>query len=386
MTPTTNPDQPQVLRCHGTADFLAALPFLTGFTAKSSLFVVSFRGSRSSGAMRIDLPESSAPGPLRSYLDGIAGLLHDTGAGPSCPALVIACEETFAAAGTVPWKRLAKALARRIEREGWQLRDLAVVAPDGWAEIFGPRAGERRKLSEIRGSSISAAAAAFAPPPPPLDSLGTLPEADPVRNDAVANCLAALTEHPGTTRMQWAAELANSCFSTDPASQPNPAALAELILAAAHPSSWFVLALAAIVQAEHVSGLAEAWNETALLDLTVHLDEPSRAIPPRPWSLQSILDTVSLEQPEPRRLRHAITVLADAATHTPEARRPALLALLAWTWWMLGMQSVSQRLVAAALRIDEAHPLALIIGHLNQTPPRWEVRDLKAALTDPEAA
>lgn len=53
MTETT---APTVLRANNPADFLAALPRITGMDATECAFIVMFDGKRTIGAARIDLP------------------------------------------------------------------------------------------------------------------------------------------------------------------------------------------------------------------------------------------------------------------------------------------------------------------------------------------
>ena len=54
-------------------------------------------------------------------------------------------------------------------------------------------------------------------------------------------------------------------------------------------------------------------------------------------------------------------------------------ALLAWAWWVRGMQSVSQRLIAQALEIDGDHELMLMVRRLSAAPPVSHLRRLRTA-------
>ena len=58
-------DDTQVLRCSTSAEFLGALPHLTGLTYEPGIFVVIFRGSRAGQCVRFDLPPIGGRAELR---------------------------------------------------------------------------------------------------------------------------------------------------------------------------------------------------------------------------------------------------------------------------------------------------------------------------------
>lgn len=383
--------QPPVIRCSDTADFLAALPFLTGFTAENSLFIVFFHGKRSDGAMRVDLPPHRAPELTAALVDGLCEILRDTGAGAAGPALVITSEQGFAETHGAPWKGLARLLRRRFAREDWPLRELAVVAPDGWACMLGDRAGERRPLAESRASPVAGEAAAAAPPPTSLDALGRLPEPDPARTAEIAACLAELDRRERSRRgrpvaagrgpaaatvLHGAAWIAGACFAAGDR-LPEPRLVARLIRAAEDPDRWLALALTALTRAEFIVDAVGEGEADRLIGLPLAPSGSARPDPAPDRSVQGLLSSLSYDRPEPEKLRRVAAVLGDAIAHAPEARRPGLLALLAWAWWMIGLQTVSQRFIAQALEIDPEHRLTLMVGRLNQAPPPWQLLDLR---------
>ena len=65
---------PTVLKASGSADFLATLPAVAGFTARNSVVVALFVGSRSYGALRIDLPGRRRTSDFRALGDAIVDL------------------------------------------------------------------------------------------------------------------------------------------------------------------------------------------------------------------------------------------------------------------------------------------------------------------------
>ena len=412
--------EPVVIRCATTADFLAALPFITGFTAENSLFLVFFRGRRAGTVARIDLPQAQTRETAGPLLDAIFRILRETGGGAAGPAIVITSGQGFAESRGTPWSWLAKRLLRRFRSQGWPLRELAVVAPDGWAGMLGDRAGERRDLSEITSNPVAAEAAAAAPAPESLDEFGRLPDPDPGRAAEVASQLAALdrrkherrirmattigrgTAHGDTAavdrdaasqtplRLHGAARVAEACFAKGDA-PPEPRLCARLAHAAEDPGLWLVLALTALTRAGFVIALAEDRVLGRLVGLPVEaeeadgLDEAGSGIDAEDavdLSIEGVLFAASHDAPDPARLRAVTAVLSDAAAHAPAPRRPGILALLAWAWWMRGMPTVSQRLVEQALTVDREHALARMVGRLSRVTPPWQVRGLRDAMRD----
>ena len=362
-----------VLRCSGTADFLAALPFLTGFTAHNSLFLVLFEGRRAGRAIRVDLPHSDSPSDTGSLLDAICSLMRETGAGFDGPALVITCERTFAEAGDAPWRRFAKRLERRFEREGWWLRELACIAPDGWAAYRDPSTPRRgRPLSEIESSPITREGESLGGPHEPLDAIGELPEPDTALVARVAGELARPALAEGLDWVGHTMQCARLVLH-EQEGPAEPAALAQFIDAAERPASWLLLAFSAITRPEFVLELAITVGAERFDDFAVDLDSPSVGPGGRGWSIRGLLATTAEEAPDQQKLRRAITALSRCTAHAPVCRRPALLALLAWAWWMLGMQTVAERLLAQALEIDRDHELALMVQRLNRTVPAWHL-------------
>lgn len=386
-------EEPTVLRCSGTADFLAALPFLTGFTARDSLFLVLFEGRRAGRAIRLDLPESDGPCDTAALLDAICALMHRSGAGAHGPALVITCERTFAEADGAPWRRLATRIERRFAREGWWLRELACVAPDGWVAYRDPRAPRLgRPLSEIKSSPVHAAGSALGDSPDTLAALCELPTPDPAIVRAVAAQLQRIATAPPEVDVvsdsdaptarderlpEWVQRTIANAAQTltvrnrTREARADPAALAQLIADAAAPTTWLLQALTLLSRPEFVLDLVAEVGVSALPTLARHpMRTPAPAAHPR-WSMQQFLLEIAAEAPEQTKLRHAVAVLEVAAAHAPRLRRPGVLALLAWTWWELGMQSVAEHHLQTALELDPEHELARLVQGLNRAVPLW---------------
>ncbi len=396
--------EPHVLRCESTADLLAALPLATGYTDGHSLFIMLFRGKRSCGTARMELPCDQSAGETEALIEGVIALLGETGAGADSPAFVITTSQSFGEQRGTPWLRFARRLERRLSKRGWRAREFAVLAADGWRSLHGD-SELPRSLREIANSRLALQAdasrfGALHREPRTLDELGRLPQPDPHRSQAVARQLrtieqrraseAARTEPetaagaalwlPGTARV------AEACFGTSRGRNGRrsvePRLLARLIDAAQNSDRWLVLALTAMTRAEFLVGVAEEFADGRFE--RVPLEEGPAARPS--WSVLGLLVSLAQDVPEPEQLGRTIDALGDAAAHAPEPQRPALLALLAWAWWLRGLQSVSLRFVAQALSIDAGHELTLMVERLIEAPAAAHLDRLRASLSEPEPA
>lgn len=379
-----------MVRCATTADFLAAFPFIAGFTASESLFLVCFEGSRSKQTMRVDLPDPREPRRAAELLDALCDYLRATGAGEQGPAIVITTGESFAASGGAPRLDIARMFKRRFRREGWRLRDLAVIASDGWAGLLDPSTPKLgRPLAELEANPIADGITAAGRTAAPLTEFSKLPEPDPQRAAAVVSELTELdarherreteraaapapASESATAAPPWlygVARVAETCFAgTGPV---EPRLVARLAHAAEHSDQWLVLALTAASRAEFVISLVESAEPGCLIGAPVDIEAGAALGVESGWSMRRLLFSLSSEQVDPLVLERVIDVLGDAAAHLPPARRSGLLALLAWAWWMRGMSSVAAALVEESRRIDAEHEISAMVERLIAWPAAW---------------
>jgi hypothetical protein len=147
--------QPTVLRATSSADFLAALPRLTGMSAPESCFVVLFDGKRTLGAARIDLPpleQLERPGDeIAAWLRQVAEIALKGDA----VAVVVQTEAQLSKQPvSSPHGTLTGVLAYVLHTAGASVRDALVVASDGWASFVGTNFPELRSLDEITSSAL----------------------------------------------------------------------------------------------------------------------------------------------------------------------------------------------------------------------------------------
>lgn len=378
---------PRVLKCDGSADFLAALPRLTGFTAQNSLFLVLFDSNRATQAVRLDLPPDETPQASASLLDFICDITRRF-SGPvvpvSSPAIVISSAESFAESGGVPWRRLARRIKRRMRREGIGIRDLCCIAPDGWVSHLAddiPEAG--RPLSEIESSPVALEAKYLGIVTESFEDLGSLPTADRCRSAAVEAACDALepydfpgSEHPPpassgpgntrpTTPKSSFVETAEVARAVDQADGPlSPELTAQLIRSTEHSDRWLLLALGLLTRPEFPGEIAREMGREHFARIPIEVDAGARF----GWSIRRILTEVTPDRAEALRLVQLRPKLMATLSETPVSLRPGLYALSSWVWWASGVQTVAFRHIHAALSIDPDHELARMIERLIAAP------------------
>ncbi len=376
----------RVITCKNTADFLAALPQLTGFTAENSLFVVCFSGKQAGRVLRIDLPRHENPQETVGVLDFISRVLHDFGAdeASSAPAIVISSAQSFAETGGPPWEKLARRIERRLRRERIGVRELCCVAPDGWIGFLDPAAPRRgRPLSEIAESPVAIEARERGETPPDLGSLGAIPEPDSGRAAAVARALGTRPPydlpdpvcgpppHPGSVEdaYRWFAETAQVVHELRREGEAmSPETTARLIRSAVHSDRWLLIAMGVLTRPEFPGELARETDPARFTGVPVDIDVDPAKAPKAGWSIRRILANISPDFTDQDRLPNIRRRLLTAISETPEELRPALLALSGWIWWLSGNQTVAHRHARAALEAEPEHELALMVERLIAAP------------------
>lgn len=327
---------PEVLKCKTTADFLAALPRVVGFTATDSLFLLLFSGKQSGGTLRIDLPPDESPQATAPFLDGICNLLASLREkhGYSSPAIVITSSQSFAEAQGHPWRRLARRLERRLARDGDRVRELCCIAPDGWVSYLDPAAPRLgRSLDEIAASPFAVPGEAVQ-----LDDIGSF--GDPPADEAakvqeILSLNAGTWPDQGSSGLTPTAEMASLAAALVAPTELDVQAIAGLIRVADTEAGWLVIT-------EQLSATAEAFLSDEALQ---HSTEPQR-------------------KEARQRLKVASERLVHVVTLAPRELRPAIISACALAWWLRGMQSVAHKQLLVAAEIDSDHKMVGIVRRL----------------------
>ncbi len=370
--PSSESRVPVVLTCRGTADFLAALPHMTGFTASDSVFLVIFTGNRATRALRVDLPDDEGGPAAEALLDFLEEAVRHGPIEERDPAIVLATRRSFAECGGTPYRRLAARVERRLLRDGVRLRELCCVARDGWASYLdadAPSGGN--PLSDITESSVAA-------PPvrasvrrwPSLTELGELRESEPSFARAVARACACEAERADRSELlrdgrplsEWIAETCESSRALLDAEVPlTPADIARIALRCGDPGGWLVLALCVLTRPEFPAEIIRDVPPDRLLDLPVDGPRPG-------LSIRDLLEFTASRFTGHDRLRVPQARLIEITSALPDPLRPGTLALSAWLWWLYGLQSVARKHLRLGTAIAPEHAMLGMVSRLISRP------------------
>ena len=386
--------QPTIIKTSRAHDFLALVPQLTGFLPRNSVVLVAFRGNRTCGALRFNLPEPEATTAVHQRIAStLTGMLCKiTGVDAVVP--VVYTDQPFRKPGGMPQQRFASSLVAAAERSGFLVRDVLCVASDGWGSYDDPQCPRNgRPLSDIAGSAVALAAP---PPPGTIESLATLPHADRGLKEKVGRLYRRqrrfASDTPalalGDSDVLDAITAAEEMLLWEEQAPDAEALAALLILVQAPPTRDQVMLQVAF--GEEIGVLARDLNRRyeALRDATgrsfdeIALAEREAAERERGSVgeaaqagvlLGKLLTGSSRERPDPDRVEAAIVRLQLMVAHAPRAARPAPLCMLAWLSWTLGRGSVAGIFIDQCLGIDPGYSMAHTLGAMFDAGhlPEW---------------
>ena len=387
---------PETITCSSTADFLRALPKLTGFTATNSLFIVFFSDKRAKRSARLDLPESFGGAAERSYVEGVSDMIRDLSGrfeASSEPVLVVSTTASFANSGGAPHRGFAKRLHRCLMRDGVQLRDFCVIAADGWGEYNDPKLPlQGRPLAAIAprgancesdpgvGAAVNAteAAPSSAPTKPPrLADMGDVPHSDDTKVELVKSLAGELKDLPPAgalrgsvpeagRRMREVGAVARSLLQFDAPMQPRM--IARLLRLTTDSDLWFALALALLTRPEAPEEIVRGGGHTSFDNVPLGSQNEPHDVDNHRWTVFAVLASFSPECGHPHTFVSLRTRMSEVFASVPDADRPRLLALSSWIWWTSGLQSVALQHIAEALRIEQEHEVSKMVRELVEVP------------------
>ncbi|KFF60902.1 hypothetical protein JF66_01240 [Cryobacterium sp. MLB-32] len=130
--------QPTIVKTRKASDFLALVPQLVGFLPEQSLVLVAFRGNRTCGALRFNLPDTDAPLKVHKRIaTTLVGTLCKI-PGVDAVVPVVYTGDCFAAVGGMPQEDFLGCLMKRAEMSGFLVRDALCVAADAWGSYCDP--------------------------------------------------------------------------------------------------------------------------------------------------------------------------------------------------------------------------------------------------------
>lgn len=377
MTPhtqtATTTSEPTILRCTSSADFLASLPVLLGYTVENSIVVSLFQGSRVKSAARIDLPAAGIPLAETMLDEAIIGTVTKC-AWVTSVSITIFTDRAFTDEGRIPHEPLAMWLERSLERAGIPVLEMSCIASDAWAEYRSEEArGLGRSLSEVLAPDQLAKRHGL--PEPELEVIGnlaTLPSATGSLASLIASAIDKTPAIMAKTLTPEAFEGILTACSTvlhRGVTEDTVSESALFVRTAEQRSTWIVPVI--ILSSGTGDVISHLTPELRDAFLAFVLDPKTGAqLGGIPLS-QRLLMFSSERLPQPF-LRQAASVLQSLAAHTPDKHRAPLLSLLAWLWWMAGLMSPALTHLAQAERLDPNHSiLETVTETLSQGPALW---------------
>lgn len=354
-----------IIRANGAQDFLALVPHLTGFQPRQSIVLVAFRGNRTCGALRCDLPHKTAPPAARKRAaTTMIGMICRI---PDVDALVpvVYTDDPFGAGGTVPYRAVATALLTRARFSGFVVRDALCVASDAWGSYLDDDCPPGGRSLELISSSPARRVLADTPEPTDLvdlDAESTLPTADRESRERTAKRYTELEGLRGSPELLPALTFDHG-FTGDVVDFAD--ALVRPGDAAVPPANAALLAF--LVQAPPLRDevlLTWAWGRGFGDTVAEMNDRHSDGEDISGFPGSSALGGFGMPRPDPRRLRSAIALLGQTAARVPRRAQPPLLTMLGWCHWALGAGTLAGRWVDQARRIDPDYGLADLIDRM----------------------
>lgn len=362
-----------LLRASGSAEFLSIVPSLAGFTPTESLVLLPFRGSRTYGAMRLDLPGSDVE--LDDYADAAIGLVSRVER-TDAVALVVYTDHTVQQTRdglVLPFAVEVDELLGRAEDAGLRIVDALCVTPDGWSSylVDDPRLRDLDReapdvpgVGDVSGDQLSGAA---------------LPEAGFADKERVGRALRDITV------------LLDRGGAPAPAGAENPQAIAALVLLEDIPA-FFEAVLASPDDLPPFATAALVWcldrpifRDVALTQWATDVRGGERTLEAqlsfagKGSTVPDDLGDVFLGRgptPDPERLGIALSLVRTTAALAPRATRPALLTAAAWLSWALGRSSHAAQYLDLVREIDPDYGLAALLATMIDAAmlPEWAFR------------
>ncbi len=363
-----------ILHAADSAGLLRLVPSLAGFTPRRSLVLLPFSGTRAYGAMRLDLPDSSADAvpyaeraiDLVARVDGTDGV-----------AIVVYVDEApqqTPDGPVLPRDALVLELLGCADDAGLRVADALCTTSAGWASylddvpVLTPH--DQRPAPEIPGIG-DVAGDQFAGT--------TLPTADLAEKERVGRALDDLEElldRDGLLRLSG---------------DENPQAIAALGVLDDAPA-FFEAVLETPESLPPFAAAALLWclnrpllRDAALTQWATDLRGGRRALGAQFAAADDgipIPDDVGRvflgrgAAPDADRLRLALAVVRIAVSAAPRSVRPGAFASAAWLSWALGRASHAAHYLRLAQEIDRDHRLAGLLAEMIDAVglPEWAFR------------
>ncbi|MDQ0895543.1 DUF4192 family protein [Agromyces ramosus] len=363
-----------IIRAEQAHDFLALVPTLAGFRPERSVVCVGFRGNRTVGVLRHDLPRRARDrAPLVSVIIGT--LCRMPGVDAVVP--IVYSDERFASGRGMPERVFLGLLVKEAERAGFLVRDALCRAADAWGSMFDratPATGH--PLALIDESPVTQLAPEEVHVLDAPESAGGLPESDAATADAIAVALGRFADdafaEAAITRLgrnSDPVELVESLLAR-PASRQPVHRLAWFLHLASRPAfrdaMMLQFAFGVVVGETAHDDAVESAERAALhgesMDELVERELAEGGLDPVSDLLSRLLLGQSMLRPDRARVEDALALLLPLIANAPPTHRVGPLCIAAWLSWSLGRGSAAGSLIDRALRLEPVHPMANLLA------------------------
>jgi hypothetical protein len=350
-----------VIKAHSSADFIALVPALLGFVPRNSVVLVAFRGKRTHGILRSDLPTSTTTAVAKKVATNLIGTMCKI-RGAESIAVVIYTDEP--SASKRPRSDLASILKRRIEQSGFGVHDSLCQAADGWFSYLDPEK-EVHALEEVSESPIALEIPESRRPQPVLAE--RVPNADDLTMARVRkelNSLHKLSHRGGGRYGEAMAETNDYPMFVEMALVWTNEEFAER-------DALFIWCL-----------MSPPIRDQTMLQWATDLQTGDRLFDENEKTFEDIMDydpdlagimMGKGPRPDVERVETAIALMEKIVARCDDRFRPAPLSMLAWLNWAIGKNSIAQAHVNEARRIDPDYGMAELIDTMlyNGMFPEW---------------
>ncbi|MBG6109109.1 DUF4192 domain-containing protein [Frigoribacterium sp. CG_9.8] len=372
-----------ILKANGPADLLAMAPPMVGFLPRNGVVLVAFRGKRTCGAMRFDLPPCDDPVVHKRVVTTIVGMFCKL---PEVDAAVVIVytDDEFGISNAVPQAAFAELIGRRLTLSGFELRESICQAADGWASYFDPDVpAGGHPLAWIGESTVArtidSQRGMF---PPQASMIDRVPRAEKSQRSRLAKRLEAYDKVRASI-VRGDGPMPPSVFD----------AVEDLPHFAERALAWDAAELevngallAFVLQGPPIRDLIMLqWSFG--IEVGDRLWERDRLDGCADADLEDLADLGDLmmgigPRPDPHRIEGGIALLLELTSRAEDVRRPPLLCMLAWLNWALGHGSQAGLHLEEALAIAPGYSMAQLLRSMTGTGilPEWAFEGPSALL------
>ncbi|SEC19452.1 DUF4192 family protein [Microbacterium hydrocarbonoxydans] len=360
-----------LLRASGSAEFLSIVPSLAGFTPTESLVLLPFHGTRTHGAMRLDLPRDDVA--LSEYADAAIGLVSRIEGTDAVAVVVYTDDQAHATRDglVLPFAVEVDEMLGRADDAGLRIVDALCVTADGWSSYL----ADDPELHVLDHE------------PPSVPGIGDV-SGDHLAGARLESTDLAAKERVGRALLEVSALLDGAPRGT---ARTDPQAIAALVLLEDLPA-FFESVLSSPDELPPFATAALLWcldrpifRDVALTQWATDISGGMRtlrsqlAFAGEGEAFPDDLGDIFLGRgpaPDPERIRTALTLARFVAARAPRASRPAPLTAAAWLSWALGRSSHAAHYLDLVRAIDPEYGLAALLETMISAAvlPEWAFR------------